>query len=136
MKQLISSYEHHFKIDLSSQETHSEIEQLSEALLFEPPKHKLNTTTLNEKPKKRRLISEYEDSYTYDKKISMKMNTSSMQRKLKRSLTKKNGLGSTTKLANKIINDSLMESSKLSNNKSACKNERARSISKNTSQRL
>lgn len=49
MKQVISSYEHHFKTDLTSVEADPQVEKLSELLLFEQkkPKEKLNTTILN-----------------------------------------------------------------------------------------
>ena len=59
---------------------------------------------LAQKAKKKRLVSEYEDSYIYENKISMKMNVTKMQEKLKRSLSKKQGLSSSKKFNNKIIN--------------------------------
>jgi hypothetical protein len=64
----------------------------------------------------------------------MKMN-SKMQEKLKRSLSKKNTLSSSKKLTNKLINDTLLESSKNNTNRSISKNApptKLRSLSKDS----
>jgi hypothetical protein len=85
-----------------------------------------------EKEKKKRLISEYEDSYVYEEKVSMKM-SSKMQEKLKRSLSKKNTLSSSKKLTNRLINDTLLDSSKSHANRSISKNPpKLRSVSKDS----
>lgn len=103
IKQVISSYEHHFKTDLSAPHDHPEAERLSDSLLFDarrPKDSKLNTTA--SQAKKKRLASEYEDSYACEKKATVK--TSNMQERLKRSLSKKNALSSNNKLNSKVIN--------------------------------
>lgn len=134
MKQVISSYEHHFKTDLTTGEIDPQADKLAEMLLFEPKrKEKLSTPAPKpkEKEKKKRLVSEYEDSYVYEDKVSMKINTK-MQEKLKRSLSKKNTLSSSKKLTNKIINETILEP-KNSNNRSISKNPtRTRTLSKDS----
>lgn len=63
MKQVISSYEHHFKTDLSSGDIDPQAEKIAETLLFEPKRReKLSAPApkaTKEKEKKKRLISEY-----------------------------------------------------------------------------
>lgn len=52
MKQIISSYEHHFKVDLLANETNNEsVSDLTERLLFDCAKEKvkLNNTSLMDK---------------------------------------------------------------------------------------
>lgn len=137
MKQVISSYEHHFKTDLSSGEVDPQAEALAEALLFEPKRKEKHSAPIpkpkdKDKEKKKRLISEYEDSYVYEDKVSMKM-SSKMQEKLKRSLSKKNTLSSSKKLTNKLINETLLDSSKNNTNRSISKNTKLRSLSKDNS---
>lgn len=139
MKQVISSYEHHFKTDLSSGEVDPQAEKIAETLLFEPKrKEKVSAPVpkpAKEKEKKKRLVSEYEDSYVYEDKVSMKMSTK-IQEKLKRSLSKKNTLSSSKKLTNhKIINETILESSRNNGNRSISKNPPAtklRSVSKDS----
>lgn len=90
MKQIISSYEHHFKqeLTLSTSQEVPEVEELAERLLFERSKpkskfnhslaEKINKLKMKEKDREKEKIikSEYEDSYIYDSKVGIKMNDS------------------------------------------------------------
>ena len=80
MKQIVTSYEHHFKSELTGGDCSGDIEALTERLLIDRPKarsrfnhslvEKINKLKLKEKDKeKEKLIkSEYEDSYMCDSK--------------------------------------------------------------------
>ena len=79
MKQIVSSYEHHFKTSLTLTDNNEEpqLEEKCRSLLFNAvqPKakvshnvlfEKISKLKLKEKEVKKKVHTEYEDSYTYD----------------------------------------------------------------------
>ena len=135
MKQIVSSYEHHYKQELATppDANLSPVEELADELLYEPVKQvkskfnqsladKINKLKLKDKDReKERIIkSEYEDSYVYDSKAEGKHNHSKAKYKTKsRSNSKKpvTGLTSSKKLANPHKhNETVLEASNMLNN--------------------
>ena len=121
MKQIISSYEYHFKVSILQQETNLDSpEQLVEELLLDRPVEKkvVNSSLvaklhrLKSKSRdkdKRKVHTEYEDTELYESKATYKVNETKV--KGRRSVSKHHLKCKGVK-NDRILNDSLFESSK------------------------